>query len=91
MSNSLDPGETWRLIRIELFAYGTLVVPSVLHVRINAILHDIMGLSVFLLYQCRPKKCLGVGKYTPNAAVAGEMGWQPPIIRRREEEEYFIA
>lgn len=25
---------------------------------------------------------LGVGKYTPNAAVSGEMGWQPPIVRQ---------
>ncbi len=25
---------------------------------------------------------LGVGKYTPNAALAGEMAWQPPIIRQ---------
>ena len=24
---------------------------------------------------------LGVGKYTPNDAVAGEMGWQPPSVR----------
>ena len=25
---------------------------------------------------------LGVGKYTPNAAVLGEMGWIPPCIRQ---------
>ena len=25
---------------------------------------------------------LGVGKYTPNAAVNGEMGWQPPLIKQ---------
>ena len=25
---------------------------------------------------------LGVGKYTPNAAVAGEMCWYPPIVRK---------
>ncbi|XP_053380394.1 uncharacterized protein LOC128548887 [Mercenaria mercenaria] len=25
---------------------------------------------------------LGVGKYTPNAAVVGEMGWDPPIVRQ---------
>lgn len=25
---------------------------------------------------------LGVGKYTPNAAVIGEMAWQPPIVRQ---------
>ena len=23
---------------------------------------------------------LGVGKYTPNAALAGEMTWQPPNV-----------
>jgi hypothetical protein len=25
---------------------------------------------------------LGVGKYTPNAALAGEMAWQPPVVRQ---------
>ena len=25
---------------------------------------------------------LGVGKYTPNAAVSGEMGWVPPVVRQ---------
>ena len=25
---------------------------------------------------------LGTGKYTPNAAVSGDMGWQPPSIRQ---------
>ena len=25
---------------------------------------------------------MGVGKYTPNAAVNGDMGWKPPIIRQ---------
>ena len=24
---------------------------------------------------------LGVGKYTPNAAVYGEMAWEPPEVR----------
>ena len=24
---------------------------------------------------------LGVGKYTPNDAVAGDMGWKPPSVR----------
>ena len=25
---------------------------------------------------------LGVGKYTPNTALAGEMAWIPPIVRQ---------
>ena len=25
---------------------------------------------------------LGTGKYSPNAAVSGDMGWQPPVIRQ---------
>ena len=25
---------------------------------------------------------LGVGKYTPNAAVCGDMGWSPPFVRQ---------
>lgn len=25
---------------------------------------------------------LGVGRYTPNVAVSGEMGWKPPIVRQ---------
>ena len=25
---------------------------------------------------------LGVGKYTPNAAVYGEMAWEPPIVKQ---------
>ena len=25
---------------------------------------------------------LGNGKYTPTAAVAGDMGWEPPIIKQ---------
>ena len=25
---------------------------------------------------------LGVGKYTPNAAVNGDVGWSPPIIKQ---------
>jgi hypothetical protein len=25
---------------------------------------------------------LGVGKYTPNAALCGEMAWEPPIVRQ---------
>ena len=29
-----------------------------------------------------PRFFLGVGKYTPNAAVLGEMGWIPPSIRQ---------
>ena len=40
------------------------------------------------LTRCNIERCvfflfffLGTGKYTPNAAVAGDMGWQPPIVR----------
>ena len=29
---------------------------------------------------------LGVGKYTPTAAVFGEMAWEPPIV-----EMYFFS
>ena len=25
---------------------------------------------------------LGVGKYTPNDAIAGDMGWKPPCVRQ---------
>ena len=27
---------------------------------------------------------MGVGKYTPNAAVMGDTGWKPTIIRQWE-------
>ena len=35
--------------------------------------------------------CLGVGKYTPNAAVYGEMGWVPPIVRQWKSTAIFCA
>ena len=25
---------------------------------------------------------MGVGKYTPNDAVAGDMGWKPPAVKQ---------
>ena len=34
---------------------------------------------------------LGVGKYTPNAAVYGEMGWVPPIVRQWKSIAIFWA
>lgn len=34
---------------------------------------------------------LGVGKYSPNAAVSGEMGWQPPVVRQWKHISGFWA
>ncbi|XP_060589316.1 uncharacterized protein LOC132744577 [Ruditapes philippinarum] len=32
---------------------------------------------------------LGVGKYTPNAAVSGDMGWVPPLVRQWKSVAIF--
>ena len=34
---------------------------------------------------------LGVGKYTPSAALSGEMAWQPPAVRQWKSVVSFWA
>ena len=53
-----------------IISYGAAIWGTKEYFAINAVQHR----------ACR--FFLGVGKYTPNAAVTGDMGWIPPIVRQ---------
>ena len=55
---------------LPIISYGAAIWGTKEYSAINAVHHR--ACRVFL----------GVGKYTPNAAVNGDMGWTPPIVKQ---------